>query len=146
MITCILKQILDELPPQKPKVSLAAHAEAAGVDWQVFLRMLHNRNTAATLESVDKLRAYLADKTDRIQPGETRFHLAELMKERGYTREKLLEGLQKKSTYTISRMANNTLIRADFGVMEALCEFMQLDSLDQLLDTGGLLVWSKSSD
>jgi len=65
------------------------------------------------------------------------------MKERGYTRDKLIEGIQKKNTATISRMVNNTLQRADFGMMEALCEFMRLDSLDQLLDTGGLLVWEK---
>jgi DNA-binding Xre family transcriptional regulator len=143
-ITCTLKQILDDLPPQKPKVSLRAHARNAEVDWQVFLRMLYNRNNAADLEVLRKLRAYLATRTDAVQPGETRFHLAELMKEKKLIRDKLVEGTGKQNLVTFSRMSNNTMQRADFGVMEALCEFLELDSLEQLLDTGGLLVWTKS--
>lgn len=143
MITCTLKQILDDLPAEA-KASYRAHARNAGVEWQLFLRLLHNRTNAVTLEELHKVRTYLADRTEAVQPGETRFHLKELLEERGIIREKLAEGTGKKNYVTFSRMANNTLMRADFTVMESLCEFLELDNLEQLFSTGGLLVWTKS--
>ena len=145
MITCTLKQQLENLPPEA-KNSKRGHARAADVEWQLFLRLLHNRNTAVDLEALRKIRRYLAERTDAVQPGETVFHLKKLLEARGIIREKLAEGTGKRNLVTFSRMANNTMQRADFGVMEAICEFLKLDSLEELLDTGGLLVWTKSSD
>ncbi len=145
MITCTLKQILDDLPAEA-KDSYRGHARNTDIEWQLFLRLLNNRTSAADLESLRKLRAYLANRTGAVQPGETRFHLKALLEERKIIREKLAEGTGKKNLVTFSRMANNTMQRADFAVMESICEFLKLDSLEQLLDTGGLLVWTKSTD
>jgi DNA-binding Xre family transcriptional regulator len=145
LITCALKQILDGLPDEA-KGSYRGHARAAGVEWQLFLRLLNHRSRAVDLEALRKIRQYLAEQTNAVQPGETRFHLGQLLEERKIIRDKLAAGTGKKNLVTFSRMANNTMQRADFGVMEAICEFLQLDSLEELLDTGGLLVWIKSSD
>ena len=145
MITCTLKQILDDLPDEA-KDSYRGHARNAGVEWQLFLRLLNHRSQAVDLEALRKIRRYLAEQTGAVQPGETQFHLGPLLKERGIIRDKLAAGTGKQNLVTFSRMANNTMQRADFGVMESICEFLELDSLEELLDTGGLLVWTKSSD
>jgi len=78
-------------------------------------------------------------------PGETRWRLGGILAERGISRQQLAAGAGKQNYVTFSRMANNTLLRADFAVMESLCEFLELDSLEQLLDTGGLLVWERDN-
>jgi DNA-binding Xre family transcriptional regulator len=140
MIRCNLDQLLANLPDEA-KDSLRGHARAAGIDWAAFSRLRHNRLSAVELKTLRQLRAYL-----NLPAGETRFHLAELMKERGMIRDELAEGTGKANFSTFSRMTNNTVQRANFKVMEGLCEFLKLDSLEQLLDTGGLLVWEKDGE
>jgi len=132
MIKCNLDQLLGK------NISYRAHPRNAGMDWPALSRLLHNRVCRVNLVTLRKLQAYLN------LPGETRWRLDDILTERGITRKQLAEGTGKKNYVTFSRMANNALLRADFAVIESLCEFLELDSLEQLLDTGGLLVWERN--
>jgi DNA-binding Xre family transcriptional regulator len=144
MITCVLREILDNLP-EEAKDSYRGHARNAEVDWQPFLRLLNNKTTQGDLSVLRKLRDYLWRQAKAVQPGETQFHLSKLMKKQALIQIKVAEDTGS-GLVTINRMVNNTLQRADFRVMERLCEYLELDSLEDLLDTGGLLVWIKESE
>lgn len=133
MIKCNVDQLLDK------KMSYRAHARNAGLDWPALSRLLHNQVGRVNLATLRKLQLYLH------LPGETRWRLGGILAERGISRQQLAAGAGKQNYVTFSRMANNTLLRADFAVMESLCEFLELDSLEQLLDTGGLLVWERDN-
>ncbi|MCG3212512.1 MAG: hypothetical protein FOGNACKC_06182 [Anaerolineae bacterium] len=133
MIKCNLDQLLDK------KISCRAHARKAGLDWPALSRLLHNQVGRVNLATLRKLQLYLH------LPGETRWRLGDILTDRGISRQQLAAGTGKQNYVTFSRMANNTLLRADFAVMESLCEFLELDSLEQLLDTGGLLVWERNN-
>jgi DNA-binding Xre family transcriptional regulator len=42
---------------------------------------------------------------------------------------------------TVRLMANDLLRNYDFGVLDRLCAALKLGSLEELLDTGGVLAW-----
>lgn len=139
MIYCQLKEILANLP-ETEQASYRAHARQTGVGWQQFWMLLHNESGRVSLKNLQKIRDYLAPRTERITPGQIRFYLDSLIEARGLTQTRV-SAEAGVSFVTVNRIANNLMRYTDFDVMDRLCAYLELDSLEQLLDTGELLVW-----
>jgi len=123
--------------------SYREHARNAGVDWQVFLRLLHNKVGQVDLITLQRLRDYLSEAGAAIKPGETRFYLGRILKERGLTQRGLAKGMGKSTEATVNRAVNNTLRRVSFRTMAEWGAYLELDSLEELFDSGGLLEWKR---
>jgi DNA-binding Xre family transcriptional regulator len=135
-----LVDILDKLPEEAKESSYHAYAEQTGLGWQQFWQMLRNKTDRTKLKNLQKVRDYLAPLSDEITPGQVRLYLDEIIEARGLTQTAVSE--ESGVNYvTINRMANNLMRFIDYSVLDRLYLYLELDSLDDLLDTGGLLVW-----
>jgi DNA-binding Xre family transcriptional regulator len=72
--------------------------------------------------------------------GQTRLRLDSLMTERGLTDMTLSRAAGVHPT-TVKLIANDLPATYDFSVLARLCAFFQLPSLEELLDSGGVLAW-----
>ena len=139
MIYCQLKDILEGLPKDKSD-SYRAHARNVDVGWQQFWMLLHNGTGRVSLKNLQQIRDYLALCTNQVTPGSMRFCLDDRMKERGLTQMQVSEGAGV-SYVSVNRIVNNMMKFVDFSVTDRLYVYLELTSLEELLDTGGLLIW-----
>jgi DNA-binding Xre family transcriptional regulator len=78
------------------------------------------------------------------QMGKTHRPDRSTLDKRGLTRSEVAKGAGYHPG-TVGRIANNTMQRIDFDVVGRLCISLEPESLEDLLDTGGLLVWENDA-
>lgn len=109
-------------------------AQATGIGKATFNRLATDQAKGIHRLVLDKLRAYFG------RPGQTRLHLDSLMAGRGLTEMALSRAAGVHPT-TLKLMKSDLLDDYDFDVLDRLCVYFQVRSLEELLDTGGVLVW-----
>jgi DNA-binding Xre family transcriptional regulator len=72
-----------------------------------------------------------------------RLHLKARLEERGLTQAAVSAG-SGVNYVTINRMANDNMQHIDHSVLDRLCRYLELVSLEELLETGGLMVWEEN--
>jgi DNA-binding Xre family transcriptional regulator len=131
----LLQKQLDE----REKIIQEAAAQAIGVGKATFNRLATDQAKGVSREVLDKLRAYFG------LGGQTRLRLAALMAERDLTDMALSQAAGVHPT-TVKLMVNDLLDNYDFDVLDRLCAYFQAQSLEELLDTGGVLTWQPNGN
>jgi DNA-binding Xre family transcriptional regulator len=137
-----MKEILDNMPEDE-RDSYRAHSRAAGIGWQQFWQLLHNDGVRVSLKNLQKARDYLARRTNEVTPGPIKWHFSELIKEYGVSQKDVFEGTGV-SYLTVNRLANGLMQSVNFDIMNKFYIYFELDDLEKLLDTGGLVAWKEN--
>lgn len=140
MVRNNLKVVVDSLAPGKDK-HYRSHARQAGVGWQQFSGMLHNKTRRVSLRNLQRIRNYLSALTDSITPGPITINLGDMMQARGLTQSQTAAGAGV-GYVTVNRLVNSNVEYLDYNVIGKLCRFLAA-APDELVDTGGLLVLAR---
>lgn len=128
--------LLQKQLEERQKIRQEEAAKATGIGKATFNRLATDQAKGIHRPVLDKLRAYFG------LSGQTHLHLDRLMAAAGQTDLMALSRAAAVHPTTLKLMVNDLLDDYDFDVLDRLCAYFQVESLEELLDTGGVLAWT----